>query len=87
MLMRSMRSLAMMAIVSIMAPPTVSAFMAAPAHLRRLAPVCAIGSPRNSSSSSGSHSRTPPVMPAVLLTILTCAGSSKAILRALPPPI
>ena len=28
--MRSMRSLAMMAIVSIMAPPTVRAFMAAP---------------------------------------------------------
>ena len=44
-------------------------------------------SPRNSSSRSGSHSLRPPVSPAMLLTMRTCAGSSKAIFRALPPPI
>ena len=48
---------------------------------------CAMATPRNSSSSSGSHSRMPPVMPAVLLTMRTCGGTSMASLRALPPPM
>ena len=48
---------------------------------------CTQVSPRNSSSRSGSHSLRPPVSPAMLETMRTCAGTSKAILRALPPPI
>ena len=47
---------------------------------------CANATPWNSSSSSVSHKRMPPVMPAVLLTIRTCAGASSVSLRALPPP-
>src|SRR5215470_8116649 len=49
-------------------------------------PACAIATPWNSSSSSASHKRMPPVMPAVLLTIRTWAGTSSVNLRALPPP-
>src|SRR5690349_6555155 len=47
----------------------------------------AIGTPTKKSSSASSHSLTPPVMPAALLTIFTCGGGWNAILRALPPPM
>src|SRR6187399_2456792 len=45
---------------------------------------CASGSSRNRSSSEDSHRRTPPVMPAVLLTVFTFIGSANVIRRALP---
>src|SRR5687767_8842894 len=48
---------------------------------------CTLVSPRNSSSRSGSHSLRPPVNPAILLTMRTCGGTSKAIFRAFPPPM
>ena len=95
--MRSMRSLSMMAIVSIIAPPTVRIFIpASPNWLGGPAPAsgasawaAAVVMPPGSHSSSRSlsHSRTPPVTPAVFDTMTPPGGSGKAILRALPPPM